>query len=81
MIFRLSWQQETTAGHASVTVTVEAAWPIAGLQVVCGCFYRRKPPENTKFATASSIFDARENRSGASDKATRRGRGVGGGSE
>jgi len=43
---------------------------LACLQAVCGCFYRGKNPENAEFAIAHAAFDARENQSGASDKAT-----------
>ena len=40
-----------------------------------GVFYRGKTPENAEFAIAGAILDARENRSGASDKARGRERG------
>ena len=38
-------------------------------------YYRGKTPENAEFAIDDAILDARENRSGASDKAKGRGRG------
>ena len=45
---------------------------LACLQAVCGCLYRGKTPENAEFAIAGAVLDARESRSGASDKSTGR---------